>query len=237
MISLSKREYGKIELMRTVALTGKNSTNLDETPCDLTASPDRHFRRVTTQIQNSSDSGFQNATQSIYPILTVFMPVTNAIDRKSEFPHQANSSLRCIRARYLNTSMDVAPLPLGEPWVTGDHGKGRLSAGAKGGIAAGAAVVALILVCCAAWFYWRKRSRLYGRPQQGDSASVEPDRKAEASLHDKEKTAAEAKVASGMVDTASHDYKAQLDSTSMVELDANSGLAELGHIRDTVGGQ
>lgn len=78
------------------------------------------------------------------------MPVANAGARKSDFANQANSSLRCVRARDPNTSIDVPALPSGEPWATVDEGHSALSDGARGGIAAGAVVEALLLSspCC-----------------------------------------------------------------------------------------
>ena len=223
-----------------IALTGNNFTNLDKTPCDLTASPDKHFRQITTQIQNSSFPAFWNATQSIYPILTVFMPVANAVASKSDFASQANSSLRCVRARDPHTSIDVPALPPGEPWAAEDENHSGLSAAAKGGIAAGAVVVTLLLAGCVAWLYRRKpRSRRSEKSQQSTSVSAnaaEQDHAAEALLKNEQKVFFEADVGSCVEGKPSRDYKVQLDGIPMAELDGNRRSAELGHVRDVAAG-
>lgn len=164
------------------------------------------------------------------------MPVANAAGRKSQVANQqANSSLRCIRARDANNSIDVPLLPPGEPCAARDDGHSGLSTGAKGGIAAGAVIVALLLAGSAAWLYRRKkRGRRSDTSQQSTSVSAdgaEQDRKAEAVLN----TNNEQKTVIGAGDAASRaggvpsrDYKVQLDGTSMAELDGNRKPAELG---------
>lgn len=90
------------QLTNLVDLTGNDFTSLNNTHCDLTGSPDKHFRRVTTKIANSSyEGGYDNATRSIYQVLTVHMLVANA-DRKREFYDSTNSSLQCVRVRQFN---------------------------------------------------------------------------------------------------------------------------------------
>jgi hypothetical protein len=137
----------------------------------------------------------------------------------------------------LNTSLEVPPLPPGEPWTTRDKGHSGLSAGAKGGIAAGAVVVALILAGYAVWLYRRRRGRLSGRSQQSTSASAEPDRKAEAMLKPEQKTVVEVDEASYVAGAPSRDYKAHPDSVTMAELDCNGRPAELEHVRNIGGGK
>ena len=214
-----------------IALTGNNFTNLHITPCDLTASSDKHFRRVTTQIQNSEFPAYYNATQSIYPITTVFMPVANAVARKSDFANQANSSLRCVRARDLHTSLLVPALPPGEPWAAEDESHSGLSAAAKGGIAAGAVVVALLLAGCVAWLYWRKsRSRISEKSQQSTLVSAnaaEQHHTTESLLKTEQEVVSEADVGSCVDGQPSCDYKVQLDGRRPAELDGDRRPAEL----------
>lgn len=167
------------------------------------------------------------------------MPVADAVDRKSEFSKQANSSLVCIRARDPNFSIDVPSLPPGEPWATGDRGNGDLSAGAKAGIAVAAVVVALFLAGCTSWLYRRKRSRLSKSLQQSTSNSAEPDHWAGASLSNEQKTMVEADVVShaGGTPAPSRNHKVQPGGIPMAELNGDREPAELGYVKDSVGGE
>lgn len=107
---------------------------------------------------NSTFPDYDNATQSIFPILTVHMPVAN-VDREGEFYGKANSSLLCVRAKDISPGSRIPPaLEVGVPWVVRES-SGGLGDGVKGGIAAGAVVVALVAVGVAAWWFLRKRSQ------------------------------------------------------------------------------
>lgn len=201
------------------ALTGKNSTNLEASACDLTAtSANQHFRRVTTQTQNSTFDAYYNATRSIYPILTVHMPVANAA-RESEPYTRANSSLQCVRARDSGEiSEPVDPLPPGEPWAVEDNGDSGLRAGAKGGIAAGVVVVVLLVIGCAVWLYLRQGSRRHAKPLGSAPVGAEPNHEAKTLLGVECKKAVEASPAGNVAGKTSYDHGAQVDRAAMAEL-------------------
>jgi hypothetical protein len=184
-------------------------------------SPTKLFIRVTTKTQASTDGTFYKATLSIYPILTVHMPVANAA-RKGKIYTRANSSLQCIRVGKVGqVSIDVDPPPAGVPWEIKDEDNSGLSAGAIGGIAAGGAVVILLVVGCTVWLYLRKRSRRLGRPSEIGSVGTEPQFDTGTRLGSKSETAF-------VVDSAKK-HSVQLDRAAMPELSGDGRPVELGH--------
>jgi hypothetical protein len=184
-------------------------------------SPTKHFSRVTTKTQPSAYGEFYNATLSIYPILTVHMPVANAA-REGEVYTRANSSLQCIRARKVGQiSIDIDPLAPGVPWEIRNEDGGGLSAGAIGGIAAGAAVLILLVVGCMVWLYLRKRSRRLGRPLEIASVGTEPKRETPGT---EPEAVFEFDSAGGVADK---DHRVQVDRVVMPELSGDGRPAEL----------
>lgn len=210
------------QLISVEDLTGKDFTILNNTHCDLTASPDKHFRRVTTKIANSSyeEGGYDNATRSIYPILTVHMPVANA-DRKGEFFDRANSSLQCVRVRQfsdISRQLDqMEPLPMGEAWEIEAEESG-LSSGTKGGIGAGVAVVILLIVGITVWLFLRKRRRHPSEPLQSTPGGAEPEYKTKGTGTN-----------SYGIDSIHGEHRLQPQDATMAELGGEGRLAELAH--------
>jgi hypothetical protein len=149
------------------------------------------------------------------------MPVANA-DRKGEIYSRANSSLQCIRAGKVGqVSIDIDPLPPGVPWEIKDEDKSGLSAGATGGIAAGAAVVILLVVGCTVWLYLRKRSRRLGMPLEIASVGTEPKFETGTRPGTESETAF-------VVDPAK-EHSVQLGGAAMPELSGDGRPVELGH--------
>lgn len=181
-------------------------------------SPTKHFSRVTTKTQPSAYGEFYNATLSIYPVLTVHMPVANAA-REGEFYTRANSSPQCIRARKVGQiSIDVDPLAPGLPWEIRDDDDSGLSAGAIGGIAAGAAVAALLFVGCLVWLFLRKRNR---RPLGIASVGTEPK------YEDETRSRTEMETLSVVDPVADKDHRVRVDRAAMPELSGDGRPAEL----------
>ena len=149
------------------------------------------------------------------------MPVANAA-RKGEIYSRANSSLQCIRAGKVGqVSIDIDPLPPGVPWETKGEGKSGLSAGAIGGIAAGAAVVILLVIGCTVWLYSRKRNRRLGMPLEIASVGTEPKFETGTRPVTESETAF-------VVDPAK-EHSVQLGRGAMPELSGDGRPVELGH--------
>lgn len=122
--------------------------------CTLSAAPNKTLNLFSSGA--SSPDSYDNATQALHAMLTVYMPVAN-VDRKGEFTSWANSTLRCVRAKDIARGSRVpAALPQGKRYhySTG----GGLSKGALAGIVVGA-IVAVGVLAGIALGLKRKRRR------------------------------------------------------------------------------
>lgn len=153
-----------------------------------------------------SDLGYDNITNAITPILTVYLPVAN-VERRG-CCNQPKTILECIRASNFSEGSRVATaLAEGTPWP-----KPGLSAGAKGGIAAGVVVFVLavggILLCL--WIVKRKkRARAATAAAQSDIKSSDEDIKLPP----------EADADFGVHELTPIDRKQEIDGTTVLELD------------------
>ena len=152
-----------------------------------------------------SDLGYDNITNAITPILTVYLPVAN-VERRG-CCNQPKTILECIRASNFSEGSRVATaLAEGTPWP-----KPGLSAGAKGGIAAGVVVFVLavggILLCL--WIVKRKkRARAATAAAQFDTKSSDGDTKLPP----------EADAGFAVYELTSKDRKQEIDGTTISEL-------------------
>lgn len=153
-----------------------------------------------------SDIGYDNMTNTIVPILTVYMPVAN-VERR-ECCYRPDSILECLRASNFNENSRVAPaLAEGTPW----RKPGALSAGAKGGIAAG--VVVFVLTAGGILLYlWiakrKKRVRAAAAAAQTDAKTGE----------DNKDLPPEADAGFGIHELTPKDRKQELDGLVVSEL-------------------
>lgn len=127
-------------------------------------------------------------------------------------------------------SIDVPPLPPGESWVIDDENDSELSAGAKGGIAAGAAVVALLVIGCMAWLYLRKRGRRYEKPLESDPVGTEPSCETKTQPEVGRKQAFEMDLSPVATGKTSYEHRVQLDRAAVAELSGDGRPAELEHV-------
>lgn len=167
------------------------------------------------------------------------MPVANAA-RESEPYTRANSSLQCVRARDSGEiSEPVESLPPGEPWVIEDDGDSGLSAGAKGGIAAGGVVVVLLVIGCVVWLYLRKGSRRHAKPLGSAQVGAQPNYEAKTLLGVESKKAVEADPVGDVAGKTSYGHGTQVDCVAIaelsgdvrpIEMNGDGRPVELGHV-------
>jgi hypothetical protein len=191
-------------------MTGYNSSPLYTDNCTLSAGdktlyPAYFSYPVNPEWETGSDLGYDNITNEITPILTVYMQVAN-MERRSccDTP---KTILECIRASDFSEGSRVAPaLAEGTPWP-----KPGLSAGAKGGIAAGV-VVFVLAVGGLVLYLWivkrKKRARAASAALQSDIKSSDND----------VKFPPEADADMGIHELTPNDRKQELGGTVVSEL-------------------
>jgi hypothetical protein len=152
-----------------------------------------------------SDYSYDNITNEITPILTVYMPVANTERRGC--CNKPKTILECIRPSNFSEGSRVATaLPEGTPWP-----KPGLSAGAKGGIAAGVVVfvIAVAGILLGLWIVKRKkRARASTEAAQSDIKSSDDDIKLPP----------EADASFGVYELTPNDRKQEIDGTTVSEL-------------------
>jgi hypothetical protein len=159
--------------------------------------------------ETGSDAGYDNMTNAITPILTVYMQVAN-MERMS-CCHQPKTVLECLRAGDVNeTSRVASALARGTPWPKPD----ALSAGAKGGVAAG--VVIFLLAVGGLLFLWIAKRKKHARAAE----AAQSDMKAG---HDDKDLPPEADAGFGLHELAPRDRKSELDSMIVSELGGGGG--------------
>jgi len=169
----------------------------------------------TNEWDAGSDIGYDNITNAVTPMLTVYMPVANTERRGCCNP--ARSILECLRPRDFSEGSRVAPaLAEGTPWPK----PGALSAGAKGGIAAG--VVVFILAAAGILLYvWNARRK---RRARAAVAAAHSDIKTE---DDDKMLPPEADAGFGMYELPPKDRKQELDGMTVSELGGGGKPSEL----------
>lgn len=198
------------QLTCSTALTGYNSSNLYYDNCTLSAGNKTfhhapfNFPNLSQEWDAGSDIGYDNLTNTVTPILTVFMDVANV--KRTSCCNKPLSALECIRPSDVSENSRVAPaLAEGTPWPK----PGALSAGAKGGIAAG--VVVFVLAVAGLLLYLRiaKRKKL------ARAALAQSD--ATAGIDDK-KLPPEADAGFGVHELTPNDRKHEVDGFGVSEL-------------------
>jgi hypothetical protein len=140
-------------------LTGYNTSVLYDDGCTLSAGNKTLFPAyfgypVDPDWQTGSDLAYDNITNAIIPILTVYLPVANV--ERGGCCNQPKTVLECIRASNFSKGSRVATaLAKGTPWSK----SGALSAGAKGGVAAGVVVFVLAAGGILLYFWNTKRKK------------------------------------------------------------------------------
>jgi hypothetical protein len=202
------------------ALTGYNSSILYENNCTLSAgNKTLHYAPFAYPVLNpgwetGSDEGYDNITNAITPILTVYMPVANV--ERMGCCNAPNTVIECLRARDFNETSRVAPaLAAGTPWPK----PGALSAGAKGGVAAGVVVFVLAVAGCLL-FLWIAKRKKRARAAAA-AAAAQPDLK--AGDDDKDLLPPEADAGFSVHELAPRDRKSELDSMVVSELGGGGG--------------
>ena len=156
--------------------------------------------------ETGSDLGYDNITNEVTPILTVYLPVANV--ERTGCCNKPKTILECIRPSNFSEGSRVATaLTEGTPWPK----PGALSAGAKGGIAAGV-VVFLLAVGGILLYLWiakrKKRARAATAAAQSDIKSSDDDAKLPP----------EADAGFGIYELTPKDRKLELDSAVVSEL-------------------
>lgn len=164
------------------------------------------------------DVGYDNATYEATPVLTVFMPVANVERTRNGSIDDATSVMQCIRASNFSEGSRVAPaLPEGTPWPD----RNGLSAGAKGGIAAGVVGFALILAGLGLWLVKRKK-----RARAVAAAAVVAKGQADSQPSgDDKKLPPEANGDGAVHELTPRDRKPEIDSADVSELGGGIGKA------------
>jgi hypothetical protein len=218
-----------LKRVRIIALTGYNSSILYENNCTLSAPGKKilHYAPFAYPVLSSewatgSDAGYDNMTNAIIPILTVYMQVAN-MERMSccDTPRTV---LECIRARDFNETSRVAPaLAAGTPWPK----PGAMSAGAKGGVAAGV-VIFVLAVGGLVYFLWLLKRKKRARAAAAAAAAHSDDVK--AGDDGKGLLPPEADAGFGVHELAPRDRKAEIDGMVVSELGGGGGKpSELGN--------
>ena len=101
----------------------------------------------------TDDALYDNATRSIIPVLSVFMPPAN--NSRESGTSGGWATMTCLRATKFNKGSRVAP---DLPSPTPVHIPHPLSKGAKVGIAIGV-IVGVGLIAAAIWFFLRTKRR------------------------------------------------------------------------------
>lgn len=151
-----------------------------------------------------SDIGYDNITNEITPILTVYFTVAN-VERK-QCCDKPQSVLECVRpSNFSEGSRVPSALAKGRPWP-----KPGLSAGAKGGVATGVVVFVLAVgvVLYLSMAKRKKRARAVTAAAQSDTKSSDDDTE----------LAPEADAGFGVHELTSKDRKQELDGTIVSEL-------------------
>lgn len=158
-----------------------------------------------------TDAGYDNATQDITPILTMYMPVANT--ERTGSRNYVPSVLRCLQAKNFSESSRVSPaLAEGTPWPSSG---GSLSAGAKGGIAAGVVVFVLLVsgMLLSLWLIKRRKRRARDAAERRDEAAGENDKDLPPEADD----------TVVINELGAKDRKPELDSVDVVELGCGQG--------------
>lgn len=169
-----------------------------------------------TSRTDGSDEGYDNATQEVTPVLTVFMPVANVERWRNGTNDNALSVLQCIRPSNISEGSRVPPeLAEGTWWPSKDG----LSAGAKGGIAAGVVVFVLLVsgILLALWLIKRKK-----RARAAAAAKVQFN---SAASDDDKKLPPEADADGRVHELTPLDRKNEIDGADVAELGGGSGKA------------
>jgi uncharacterized protein HemX len=170
---------------------------------------------VNPEWQTGSDLGYDNITNAITSILTVYLPVANV--ERAGCCNQPKTVLECIRASNFSEGSRVAPaLAKGTSWPK----PGALNAGAKGGIAAGV-VVLVLAVAGILYYFWnakrKRRARAVATAAQSDIKTDDDDRTLPP----------EADASFSMYELSPKDRKQELDSMTVSELGGGGKLSEL----------
>lgn len=169
---------------------------------------------VDPEWETGSDNGYDNLTNTVTPILTVFMDVAN-VERRG-CCNTPKSVLECIRPSNFREGSRVSPvLAEGTPWPK----PGALSAGAKGGIAAGVVIFVLIVGGLLFCFWVVKRKK---RARAEKAAAAQTD----AKLSDNDRDLPpEADAGFGVHELTSKDRKYEVDNTVVSEMGGGGGKA------------
>ena len=193
-------------------MTGYNSSTLYSDNCTLSAGNKTLYPAYfsypsdpSSEWDIGSDYGYDNITNEITPILTVYMPVANTERRGC--CNKPKTILECIRPSNFSEGSRVATaLAEGTSWP-----KPGLSAGAKGGIAAGVVVFVLAVggILLGLWIVKRKkRARASTEAAQSDIKSSDEDIKLPP----------EADAGFGVYELTPNDRKQEIDGTTVSEL-------------------
>jgi hypothetical protein len=198
-------------------LTGYNSSLLYDTNCTLSGgNKTLHYSPFAYPVlspgwEAGTDEGYDNMTNAITPILTVYMPVANV--ERMGCCNTPKTVLECLRARDFNETSRVAPaLAAGTPWPK----PGALSAGAKGGVAAGVVVFVLGVAGLLLYYF-----RIVKRKKRARAAAAQTDLKAGGD--GKGLLPPEADAGFSIHELAPRDRKVELDSMVVSEMGGGSG--------------
>lgn len=158
---------------------------------------------MNSERRAGSNIGYDNITNEVTPILTVYFTVAN-VERK-QCCDKPQSVLECVRpSNFSEGSRVPAALAKGRPWP-----KPGLSAGAKGGVAAGVVVFVLAVgVVLSLWITKRKKRMRAAAAARSDTKSSDDDIKLPP----------EADAGSGVHELTPKDRKQELDGAIVSEL-------------------
>jgi hypothetical protein len=198
-------------------LTGYNTSVLYDDGCTLSAGNKTLFPAyfgypVDPDWQTGSDLAYDNITNAIIPILTVYLPVANV--ERGGCCNQPKTVLECIRASNFSKGSRVATaLAKGTPWSK----SGALSAGAKGGVAAGVVVFVLAAGGILLYFWNTKRKKRAAAVLRSDAKTSSDDKMLPP----------EADAGFGVYELTPNDRKQELDGLVVSEMGGSGKASEL----------
>lgn len=163
---------------------------------------------VDAEWETGSDTAYDNLINTVTAILTVFMDVAN-VERRG-CCNTPKSVLECIRPSNFREGSRVAPtLAEGTPWPK----PGSLSAGAKGGIAAGVVVLVLAVGGLVLYLWIVKRRKRMAAASQSHPKLNDDDKNLPP----------EADEGSGVHELTPKDRKHEIDGSLILEIGGSGG--------------
>lgn len=159
---------------------------------------------------------YSNATRQVWPVLTIWMPLTG--QQRTDEPKYAESKLSCVHIQQFSEGSEVSPkLPPGKPYNQG------ISKGANAEIVVGVVVFVALIAGALAWFVRRRKKRQAGQKAKTQMApkGVETDGSEMGELDSQDLTVQADKKE--VAELSPDNEKFELDGCHVVEMGDSQG--------------